>query len=69
MPSTPAKKLTGRPSKFRGKVRTRPVVITLTPVGHECLANGMTNTTLSTADYIELLLRRSPDRHARATAP
>lgn len=51
-------RLTGPPAKYRGKVRKRPVVITLTPDGHAALATGLLETGLSLPDYIETLIRR-----------
>lgn len=64
-----APKLPGRPSRFRGKVRGRPVVITLTPEGHAALAAGRDRTRLTAADYIESLLRRDARAHAPSSDP
>lgn len=52
-------KLTGRPSRYRGKVRGRPISLSLTPDGHAALAVVVQRTGLSRADAIEQLLRRS----------
>ena len=60
-PSAP-KKLSGRPSRYRGKVRERPIVMTMTPDGHTALAEGQMVTGDSIPDYIETLVRESPYR-------
>lgn len=46
----------GPKAMFRGKMR-RPHQVTLTPEGAAALADGLDETRLSEADYIELLLR------------
>lgn len=56
MADTP--KLSGRASLYRGKIRSRPVVLTLTPDGHEGLAAGSEREKLSKPDYIEDLIRK-----------
>ncbi len=58
MTSKAPRALSGRASQFRGKIRNRPVVITLTPEGHAGLAAGVTRTGLSRPDYIESLIRK-----------
>jgi hypothetical protein len=52
------RRLTGRPSRYRGKVRT-PVVFTMTPEGHAALALGVQKTGLTKPDYLEMLVRRA----------
>lgn len=50
--------ISGPVSVYRGKLRERPVVITLTPEGHAALAEGMRRTGMSKPDYIESLIRK-----------
>lgn len=60
-----APRLTGRKSRFRGKLHgTHVMSIAFTPTGHEALARGQARTSLSRSDYLELLVRRA-DRRVR----
>lgn len=52
-------RLSGPRARYRGKLRDRPIVITLTPEGHAALAAGVRRRRLSRSDYIEELLRRA----------
>lgn len=61
-------RLTGRRARYRGKLRERPIVITLTPEGHAALVAGTSRTGLSRADYLELLVRRAEAQARRTPA-
>jgi hypothetical protein len=53
------RRMTGPKARYRGKLRERPIALTLTAEGHAALTAGTAATGLSRSDYIESLLRRA----------
>jgi hypothetical protein len=56
----------GPRSRYRGKLRARPLSILLTPEGHAALVQGCDRTGLSRSDFIEQLVRRSSRQGTQA---
>lgn len=52
-------KITGPTSHYRGKIRSRPISVVLTPEGHAALAAGYRHARMRRQDYIERVLRRA----------
>lgn len=66
-PSPPPRKLLGRSSLYRGKVRGRTLTFVLTATGHALLDRLMGRAGCSRSDYLEKLIREDAARRHLST--